>query len=841
MHTPRILLITLLALAFTGCGDGSGGSPSDGSPGDIDAAGPETVELTRDERGVPHVFASSMKGAFYALGYASAQDRLYQMNLWRMIMRGRSAEFFAVQEVDPELQKKTEYNAKLVKKDRYMRVMGFANKAEQSWSQLPGDVPTLLQAYADGVNAWVATPNFALGSAFDKAGIASFDPWQPADSLLVWDYVGNLFGSPKMQAEINNLVGCDAGTCPVAPCDRPIDEDAAVVPPPFGGVWPPQGGFAFLQRPQGGERRPAVSIKASHGWAVSGERTTSGKPILMLDPKIPLAAPSMWYEFHLQVPSADVDVRGINFAGAPSMLIFWNRYVSHTLTAGHGDTGDLFEIMEGSQAGTYLVDGADQELITRSETITVKHGSPISVDIEETTYGPIINSIVNSAPANRKFAVRFIEHYRLNQHSIVAGIHLMSATDLTSYRDALRYWMLPTVNAVYAGVDKDAPATDTGHIAYHALVGIAQRAKVFMVGGLDFTGRHPQDGSDSSNDWQGVYDLEWNPHITDPNAGYLFSGNHLPVGTWYHDLFYSGIGGWGDSYRSFQLRTMLGSLFPTPESKITPQQAHEMHYDGGFRFGEILRDVLQQMEDRTVIPSPNPAAPTTPAQKTAKLLQVLDLWVAEGAELKSTSKYFRLLRGLPGTLTLKSRYSVSPEFSCKWNESQAGAIFFAKAYLADPTIMTTAETSFLMRTGEKLWDAMMTAFPGTNPDPATWTIPPTAKVYTAEYHRAFFCHNYDSNCALDSTHDVPLTLDRTHGDTVNAAQTSSWPATADFADIDGSKALLAPGTHEEPSSAHYKDMVSAMESVSKGQDAIPLAPLSRDKLNLGTPEILVVP
>ncbi len=839
----RILVVGLLSFVLTDCGDGSSNNPSDGNPG-IDAAGPETVELTRDERGVPHVFASSMKGAFYALGYASAQDRLYQMNLWRTIMRGRSAEFFAVEEAEPQLMDKSAYNTKLIKKDRYMRVMGFANKAEQSWSQLPGDVPMLLQAYADGVNAWVATPNFALGSAFEKAGITSFDPWQPADSLLVWDYVGNLFGSPKMQAEIKNLVGCDSGNCPEAPCDRPVDEDAAVVPPPFGGVWPPQGGFAFLQRPQGGERRPPVSLKASHGWAVSGERTTSGKPILMLDPKVPLAAPSMWYEFHLQVPSADVDVRGINFAGAPSMLIFWNRYVSQTLTAGSGDTGDLFEIMEGSQPGTYVVDGVDQTFMTRNETITVKHGSPISVDIEETTYGPIINSIVNNAPANRKFAVRFIEHYRLDQHSIVAGIRLMSATDLTSYRDALRYWMLPTANAVYAGVDKDAPANDTGHIAYHALVGMAKRAKTLMVSGLDFTGRHPQDGSDSSNDWQGVYDLEWNAHITDPSDGYLFSGNHMPVGTWYHDLFYSGVGGLGDSYRSFQLRTMLAGLFPTTESKITPQQAHEMHYDGGFYVGEILRDVLQHMEDRTVIVPAVPTAPTTPAEKTAKLLQVLDLWVAEGAELKSTSKYFRLLKNLPISLIGASRHSLSPEFSCKWHESQGGVIYFAKAYQADPEIMTGIETGFLMLMSEKLWDIMIDKSPEMNPDPTTWATPTTADVYTAKYHSAFFCNSFEEKCdsnTLDNANDVPLVLDRTQGDTVNAASTSSWPATADFADIDGSKALLAPGSHEEPSSSHYKDMVPAMENVSKGQDAIPLAPLSRDKLNLGSPEILTVP
>ncbi|MBL4637559.1 MAG: penicillin acylase family protein, partial [Kofleriaceae bacterium] len=528
---------------------------------------------------------------------------------------------------------------------------------------------------------------------------------------------------------------------------------------------------------------------------------------------------------------------------APSMLIFWNRYVSHTLTAGGGDTGDLFEIMAGSQPGTYVVDGIDQNLLTHNETIVVKHGSPISVDIEETTYGPIINSIVNGAPANRKFALRLIEHYRLDQHSIVAGIRLMSATSLTTYRDALRYWMLPTVNAVYAGVDKGAAADDTGHIAYHALVGIAKRASTFIVSGLDFTGRHPQDGSDSANDWQGVYDLEWNPHVTDPDNGYLFSGNHIPVGTWYHDLFYSGIGGLGDSYRSFQLRTMLARLFPTAASKITQKQAHEMHYDGGFYLGEILKDVLQVMEDRAVIalPAVPTDAPVTDSEKAAKLLQVLNLWIAEGGELKSTSKYFQLLKNLPIALIGASRYSVSPDFSCRWHEAQGGVLFFAKSFLADPTILATAETGFLMLVGKGLWDNMMDRLPETNPDPTTWTTPTAADVYTAKHHSAFFCNSYNKNCSLDSGNDVAFALDLTHGDTVNAASTSSWPATADFADIDGSKALLAPGVDEEPSSSHYDDMVSAMENVSKGQDAMPLAPLSRDKLNLGPPDVLTVP
>ena len=172
-------------------------------------------------------------------------------------------------------------------------------------------------------------------------------------------------------------------------------------------------------------------------------------------------------------------------------------------------------------------------------------------------------------------AARRVSDVRDGDHSVRAGIDLMRAHTLEAYREALDHWVTPPVSAVYAGVDQD---DGESHIAFHSLLGIPERVPATRDG-QDVTGRHPYDGSDSSQDWQGVLGLDWHPHVIDPPSGFVFSGNHLPAGSWYDAFVYSGIGGNGDTYRSFEIRRRLTRLLA--DGPVEPSALHALHVDAG--------------------------------------------------------------------------------------------------------------------------------------------------------------------------------------------------------------------------------------------------------------------
>ena len=154
----------------------------------------ERIDIARDDTGTAHIYARSTEAAMYGLGYAQAQDRLFQMNYRRLAMYGRLAEHFAVDEAAAtSAQDRTArraFNNKLIDKDILVRRIGYARIARDKVNRLGGDTPRLLNAFAAGVNAYLASEDFELSEAFRSAGITRVDRWRPEDSLLVWDWVG---------------------------------------------------------------------------------------------------------------------------------------------------------------------------------------------------------------------------------------------------------------------------------------------------------------------------------------------------------------------------------------------------------------------------------------------------------------------------------------------------------------------------------------------------------------------------------------------------------------------------------------------------------------------------
>ncbi|MEZ4336355.1 MAG: penicillin acylase family protein [Sandaracinaceae bacterium] len=780
------------------------------------------LRVLRDERGVPHIDAGSLEEAMYALGWVHAEDRLFQMHYRRLRMQGRLAEhFYRADDASAEA-----LNAKLVAHDRMARTLGFARRARRTAGALPTEYQALLRAYARGVNDQVAARP-SLGTAFIEAGIDTFEPWEAADSLLAWEAIGEVFGSTiaAAQHEVDMMSQCAGpGGCPALGCNATvIDEEAAIVPPPEDGAWPPSYEDRMASYLPAAAVRPPVDVKASQGFVVAGDRMRDGRPFLFGEPQIALEAPSVWYEAHVSVQPANIDVRGVGFAGAPGFLLFWNRYVAQTITAGGGDLADLFELATTEDGRSYVVDGSEEAFASRTETILVRDGAPITFEVLESRYGPVVSDVLDGA-GSQTLALRHASSLRPGDHSVVAGIELMRAHTLEAYRDALRHWVAPTVNALYAGVDED---DGEGHIAYHATFVIPRRAPQ-VIGDRDVTGQHPYDGSRSANDWRGQLDLDWNPHVIDPPSGYLFSGNHLPVGTWYDAFVYSGVRGNGDTFRSFELRTRLARMVATPGG-ADPAALHALHVDARSIALERIIVAMQQLRDDGVLPADEPGTvPTTAAATASRVLSGLERWLDEGGVMDQRVVGHPLAEAMLGRIITASRVDA---FACEWGAAEGGVTHFLREYATDPSALQRPEAGVLITAAGAAWATVM-GEGHLGPDVSTWTARVEPDVIS--YQRDFSCVvEATGACSLTEAHEREAIVPQNTVATIASSFASSWPFTVDFSNVDAAYALLSPGVSEEPRSARFDDQIPAIEHKGRGDiDALPPSPLSLSRVTV---------
>lgn len=760
----------------TGDSGVGGSSGSGGSGGGVTTPG--SLEIVRDSRGVPHIYGENLQAAVYGLGYAQAEDRLWQMDFSRRFMQGRLAEWFGPGTGDGVL-----------KKDQYQRVLGFHAFAKKVAQQLPDDVRLLLEAYAKGVNDYVARPEFVLPSAFAEVGATEFEPWTVADSLLVWDRLSQIFNNDGADDELTQLAQCRSskGCDPNPACPQVIDEFAAQVPDPT---------LASFMPVELG--RPEIRMKASHAWVVSGAHTSTGLPVLHSDPQTAVRAPSVWHEFHLS--AGDVSARGIGVAGAPAFLIFWSKYVSQGLTAAGGDIGDLYAMKAGSAPNTYVLDGQELAYEETTETIHVKGGADVSVTRKLGKLGPIVNSVLKSVPPDSEYALRHVNLWKENDHSLVGAMRMFQAKDLGEYQSALEHWYAPGANALYAGAD--------GHIAYHTALAIPKRALQTQYPG--FHGRVPYDGSKIANDWGDVLTAEERPHNVDPSEGYLLSGNHLVVGDWFP--YYTGVSGGGDTDRSFRLRYLLASKLRTgtkkpwdavdPNAKMTPDDVLAIHQDAGSDVVRITRDALAAIDQAGGLAS-------APQAKLA--LTALQAWKDSFSDTDPVTPLATFLAGnMPGKFRAGTpQVPLYPELVCVYGGSYGGLTHMLRDIDKgdlDPNADALAK-KYLIDMAVLAWQAQ-----GKAGDPSTWKPQPVP--FELLYQANFYCSKDGSSspCALSPTGTSEVSLDVNFGGTILSQQGNSYSQSVNFADLESSKAILPPGINENPSSPLFSNMVDKWKS-----------------------------
>ena len=463
--------------------------------GEITAEGLKTqVEILRDKEGVPHLFAKSDSDGWFAMGYVHAQDRLWQMEFQRRVAQGRLSEFLGERAYDT---------------DRLMRTLGLARLAERIVARLDDDTAANLDAYAAGVNAFLAGDP-VLPVEFQVFRIKP-EPWKPADSVgwmmvMAWDL------STNWRTELARLrFATKLGR-----------ERAAELVPPYPGdpPWPlPDFKSLYAELDSTAQALlaatpPHDAAVGSNSWAVAGSRSETGKPLLANDPHLGLQAPSLWYLAHLSTPRGNVV--GGTLPGLPFVVLGHNDHLAWSFTTTYGDTQDLFvEKIVPGDPDSYLTPKGKAKFEVREEVIRVG-AEERRIRVRSTRHGPVISDAVKTAGEGApKGHVLALAWSALTEENGVAraGFKLNWARNRAQLDDAGRDFHAPHQNVVYA--DRE------GHMGFvaPALVPVRRADNEAM-------GRVPVPGWDAKYDWQGFLPYEKLPALFDPPSGKIVTANN---------------------------------------------------------------------------------------------------------------------------------------------------------------------------------------------------------------------------------------------------------------------------------------------------------------------------
>jgi penicillin amidase len=448
----------------------------------------QPVTIKRDAADVVHIFAQSNRDAAFALGFAHAQDRSWQMEFNRRLMRGELSEILGEATLHT---------------DKLMRTLGLMQVAQQQLDQLPADVREQLQAYSDGVNAFHANrpqglpPEFALmrTQPGGKSGVA----WQPVDSVgwslvMALDLGGNWGNEFARLAAARTLSTQQLWDLyPPYPGEKPASSvDLSKLYRELGVYKTDSSVKTSFSLPIIGEAGFNEG-RGSNNWVVDGSHTTTGKPLLANDPHLALSAPAIWYYAHLQTP--EVDVIGASLPGLPFVVLGRNAHVAWGFTNTGPDVQDLYlEQIDPAKPTHYKTPTGWQAFGTRSETIAVKGKPDVTHAVRSTRHGPVISD-AQAVHGEVLDLSRFVLALRWtaldpNNRTLVGGVKAQQAKSVADLLTAYGDNHSPTQNIVMADTQ--------GHIAYKAAGRVPVRSAA-----NDIRGVAPSPGWDARYDWTG--------------------------------------------------------------------------------------------------------------------------------------------------------------------------------------------------------------------------------------------------------------------------------------------------------------------------------------------------
>ncbi len=532
---------------------------------EVQAAPPQEfgrIELLRDTWGIPHVFSDTDLGAFYGLGFATAEERGFQMTYSLRIIQGRLAAIIGD-------RPKGNRRDGAAQSDQLMRTLGWTRAARRIAEALDPETKSLLAAYCVGVNDSFAAQKAAgrLHPLFARLHVEP-EPWTPADCLLSWWHLGQFFatdGTRDLMAWRNHVQPPPGRPAPPTTSPQWKDDTAAVVQEIDTPVaWREQvaafseaQGFSTKSPPTG-----ADNPKFSHAWVVGGRKTTTGAAVLVSDPQTPVRNPSLWMEFHLV--GRTVNARGVGVPGNPGLLIGFNPNVAWGVTALGADQADLFRLeTDPDHPNQYRWDGQWRPMTVREERIRVKDRDDILCRVRESHLGPLISAFAFRQENDPEVALKRVPLCETNRDTIQALIAMMRATNVATLRLALHAWRFPTANFLFGDRHGDIGYTVAGAIP------IRSRHAPDPNGNLAAEGRTQAD------DWRGFVPPELVPQVMNPRPGHLLSANHRPIASFYEIPLGISTGSMGDTIRSWRLRERLEGF----TGQLSPEDVLAIHHD----------------------------------------------------------------------------------------------------------------------------------------------------------------------------------------------------------------------------------------------------------------------
>jgi len=481
------------------------------------------VEVRRDRWGVPHIYARTSHDLFFAQGYVVAQDRLWQMELWRRAGEGRLAEILG---------------PSFVERDRTARLLKYRGDMEAEWKSYADDARSIIGAFVAGVNARIAEVRDRPPIEFSMLGFFP-EPW---DETVPLQRMGALSMTDNALEEVRRAALVKAlGTRRVEellPTDppRPLDPVRGL---DLAGIDAGSLGAAAVDATV-----PLQRIEGSNNWVVGGSKTASGKPLLANDPHRAVSLPSLRYLTHLVGPGWDVI--GAGEPGVPGVAGGHNGRVGFGFTIVGMDQQDVYvervSVCPGFRRSRAAREGTAPRCAWHSDrwvplsvvhdTIRIKGEAPRAVRLEFSHHGPIVGE---DSARGRAFALRFVGS-EPGTAGYLAQLSLDRAGNWDAFRLAAARWKLPTENLVYGDVD--------GNIGWIAAGLMPIRS---------WSGLLPVPG-DGKYEWQGFLPFDELPMAFNPAAGFIATANHniLPPG-YGKPLTYD----WADPFRYNRLVELL--------------------------------------------------------------------------------------------------------------------------------------------------------------------------------------------------------------------------------------------------------------------------------------------
>jgi len=566
-----------------------------------------TVDIYRDKMGIPHIYASTSHDLFFAQGYVHAQDRFWQMDSWRHIGSGELSKMFGSGQVET---------------DSFLRTLGWRQTAEAEWEQMGPESKAILQAYADGVNAYLKDhKGTALSLEYAVLGLLSPDyeieEWLPVHSLtwgkaMAWDLRGNM-GEEIERAVLLKTLTPEQVTqlFPAYPDDHPVivnnigDASQAKTPTP---VFSQSDIPDISMEALGAVEQNISTLDAflgpwsdgigSNSWAVSGKLTDTGMPLLANDPHLGIQMPSIWYQVGLhcveKTKECPFEVAGFSFAGVPGVIIGHNDKIAWGFTNVGPDVMDLYiEKVNPENLNQYEVNGKWVDFETREETIPVVGGEAVTLTVRSTRHGPVISETYGPLkdqgdPKDTEFeafkdraGVELPEQYVIalawtaltpsTPFEAIWGFD--QAQNWDEFREASSNFHVPAQNLLYADVN--------GNIGYQMPGMIPIRAKG--------DGTVPVPGWTDEYEWTGMIPFEELPYSFNPSEGYIATANNqVPPNDYPYFITYD----WDYGFRADRIVNMILSA----PNKIDIAYIQKMHGDAYDANGAVFVPLLLNLE-----------------------------------------------------------------------------------------------------------------------------------------------------------------------------------------------------------------------------------------------------